>query len=76
MKWYFVCVTCNAKWFANGQLIVCPRCGELTVSTEQFTPPWQDQANSSVNRFPADLSKKAGDETVFLAITRIRSQRT
>jgi hypothetical protein len=76
MKWYFICVTCNAKWFGDSQLMVCARCGELTVSIEQFTPPWQNRANSSVDGLPAVLPQKAAGETVSLEVTRIRSQRT
>jgi hypothetical protein len=38
---YFVCESCNAKWFAKKDLMQCPRCGELNSSREDIVPPWK-----------------------------------
>ena len=39
-RWYFVCLTCNAKWFAMKQEMPCPRCFTAARSRERLTPPW------------------------------------
>jgi hypothetical protein len=38
--WYFVCLACDAKWFAESSRARCPRCSDSNTSTEQITPPW------------------------------------
>lgn len=38
---YFVCETCNAKWFCEPELRRCPRCGALAASRENIAPPWK-----------------------------------
>jgi len=37
---YFVCETCNAKWFSNTELSQCPQCAALSASNENVVPPW------------------------------------
>lgn len=53
-RWYFVCLTCNAKWFAMKQEMPCPRCFTPVCSRERLTPPWLSpcvrQQNSSDSR--------------------------
>lgn len=39
-RWYFVCSTCSAKWFADQQLALCPRCGGMQSTTELTAVPW------------------------------------
>ena len=48
-RWYFVCLTCNAKWFAGEQEMPCPRCFTAARSRERLTPPWLSPAISSDN---------------------------
>ncbi len=38
--YYFVCSTCNAKWFSARAQDLCPRCGQRAVACERLTPPW------------------------------------
>jgi hypothetical protein len=38
---YFVCESCNAKWFQKGELSSCPRCGTLAGSRDDIAPPWK-----------------------------------
>ena len=38
--YYFVCATCNAKWFAAMARARCPRCDARALSGERQTPPW------------------------------------
>ena len=39
-RWYFVCLYCGAKWFAEQRQMQCPRCGTPHRSQEQLVPPW------------------------------------
>jgi hypothetical protein len=39
--WYFVCMTCNAKWYSRQAACACPRCGTPHQSHERMTPPWE-----------------------------------
>lgn len=36
---YFICETCNAKWFQSGELRQCPRCGAVAAG-EDIEAPW------------------------------------
>ena len=47
-RYYFVCENCNAKWFDQGGLCVCPRCGKIVASKEQVIPPWINERSSIV----------------------------
>lgn len=38
---YFVCETCNAKWFAETNVAPCPRCGTVRQSNINIKPPWE-----------------------------------
>jgi excisionase family DNA binding protein len=49
MPRYFVCETCNAKWFAPEELRPCPRCGALAASSERAQSPW------SISARPGDV---------------------
>jgi hypothetical protein len=40
VPFYFVCLVCEAKWFAETQRSTCPRCRTSRLSNEQLTPPW------------------------------------
>ena len=40
-RWYFVCPSCNAKWFHNLQRHACPRCGTVVVAADKIVPPWR-----------------------------------
>jgi len=46
VPWYFVCVTCSAKWFAETQRTHCPRCQTPAVSVQRITPPWWHEQKS------------------------------
>lgn len=48
MKHYFVCEMCNAKWFAERELMQCPRCGSLAASTEKKPIPWPNQRRTEM----------------------------
>jgi rubrerythrin len=39
-RWYFVCQTCDAKWFHLDQRSTCPRCQAESESRERLVPPW------------------------------------
>jgi len=41
---YFVCMACNAKFFAQVSKLPCPRCGSAYTSRERIEPPWRKQA--------------------------------
>lgn len=41
LRWYFVCSTCNAKWFHIHREHPCPRCGAPVAAKERLIPPWQ-----------------------------------
>lgn len=41
---YFVCDQCDAKWFAEINVMPCPRCGSLRGSREEIEPPWRAKA--------------------------------
>jgi len=38
----FVCMRCNAQWFARVDAMRCPRCNHKSVSDEQLDPPWRN----------------------------------
>src|SRR5688572_24968034 len=40
MPKYFVCDQCTAKWFADTNVMPCPRCGSLIGTREEIGPPW------------------------------------
>jgi hypothetical protein len=40
LPYYFVCVRCDAKWFARLPRVMCPRCEQWCSSREQRRPPW------------------------------------
>ena len=42
-RYYHVCNSCNAKFFAPHSVEDCPRCGELSGSCERQVPPWKKQ---------------------------------
>ncbi len=41
LEWYFVCVTCEAKWFSSKKESLCPRCMTRATSRERLMPPWR-----------------------------------
>ena len=40
---YHICMTCNAKFFADVRITLCPRCGANLPAGEELDPPWQTQ---------------------------------
>lgn len=44
---YHVCESCNSKFFAQKTLVACPRCGELSSSTEEREKPWRPHETAS-----------------------------
>lgn len=49
LRWYFVCIGCNAKWFCPLATVKCPRCHATCKSTEQITPPWKGPISSNAS---------------------------
>lgn len=39
-RWYFVCLRCDAKFFARSRQVDCPRCRQSITSKEKLIPPW------------------------------------
>jgi predicted RNA-binding Zn-ribbon protein involved in translation (DUF1610 family) len=52
-SYYHVCSSCDAKFFTPHSVHLCPRCGQLSASSERLVPPWQAEQ---------DLSKEAEEE--------------
>jgi len=41
LRWYFVCPSCNAKWFHTLPRHPCPRCGMAVAAADRLVPPWR-----------------------------------
>jgi putative RNA 2'-phosphotransferase len=43
-QWHFVCLDCNAKFFAPALYLRCPRCGQEIRASVKAVPPWRSRA--------------------------------
>ena len=41
LRWYFVCPSCDAKWFHTLPRHPCPRCGMVVAAGDRLVPPWR-----------------------------------
>lgn len=49
LRYYHVCLRCNAKFFSPRSPDECPRCGVLNTSRERHAPPWKKAAQSETS---------------------------
>jgi hypothetical protein len=40
-RWYFICPSCNAKWFHCLSRHPCPRCERTVSAGARVVPPWR-----------------------------------
>ncbi len=57
-SFYFVCVMCNAKWFAKQTHCGCPRCGRSSISHEQQVLPWHHLPKPDRDVISADAAAR------------------
>ena len=46
-RYYHVCNSCDAKFFAAHSVEDCPRCGKISGSCERQVPPWMKHEEES-----------------------------
>lgn len=46
---YFICDACDAKWFAETDVMPCPRCATLQGSNIDIEPPWESASTAASN---------------------------
>ncbi|HET6878632.1 MAG TPA: hypothetical protein VFI31_00575 [Pirellulales bacterium] len=57
-QFYFVCPSCDAKFFKSYSSAICVRCGQHLHSTEKLTPPWEARRDTAQRRAEIYLLSK------------------